>query len=315
MKVVGVDLGGTEIKIGLVDKENGIEKKISLPTEVSKGTEKVVQNISEGISSISKGVKIDGIGIGSPGSIDRDEGVVRFAPNFPEWKNFELSKAIGTIVNLPVFVENDANSFALGEWYFGHATGLTDFVCITLGTGIGGGVVSHGILITGKDGIGTELGHVIIEPDGPLCGCGNRGCAESIASASSVARTARELIKRFPESLVLKTAGGIENIQSKHVFAAAQQGDYMAQMIVEKAVDVLARLIGGCIHIFNPEKIIIGGGMSKAGDALILPLRKRVEAYIMVSFRNTYTIHASELVENAGILGAASSAIYALRGD
>lgn len=311
--VVGIDLGGTEIKAGLVDSEKGIIKKISHPTEVEKGNEKVIENITSIAQELMKDVEVRSIGIGSPGSIDRSKGVVRFSPNFPEWHDFELGEHIRRNTGVDVFVENDANAFALGEWYFGKAKGLTDFIALTLGTGIGSGVVCNGVFITGKDGLAPELGHMVVIPNGPQCGCGNRGCVEAVASAKSIAREAKKLLERYPDSLVLKLAGSKEKIESRHVFEAYKQCDPLARVVVNFAIDALAQAIGNYIHAFNPEKIIIGGGMSKAGDTLFVPLKETVKKFVMNSFAGTYTIEQSFLVEDAGILGAASAALYAGR--
>ncbi|GAB6188908.1 ROK family protein [Marinitoga arctica] len=311
MYLIGVDLGGTEIKTGLVSKDKGIINKVAIPTEAEMGETQVVENILKTINLVAENNlnRVEGIGIGSPGSVDRDHGVVRYAPNLP-FHNFELARFISEKLKIPTFVENDANSFALGEWYFGSAQGLKHFVALTLGTGIGGGVVSHGILITGKDGIGTELGHVIVEPDGPLCGCGSRGCIEAIASAKNTARWAKEFSVKIPNNKVAKLAGGIENIESKHVFMALEQNDMVAKMVVDKITDALAKAISNFVHIFNPEMVIIGGGMSKAGKLLLEPIKEKVDFYLMPSFRNSFKIMLSSLVEDAGILGASAAAMY-----
>ncbi|WGS63925.1 ROK family protein [Marinitoga aeolica] len=311
MYLIGVDLGGTEIKTGLVSKDKGIINKVAIPTEANLGAKKVTENIIKTIKLVAEDNlnRVEGIGIGSPGSIDRDHGIVRYAPNLP-FHNFELAHSISEELKIPTFVENDANAFALGEWYFGSAQGLKHFVALTLGTGIGGGVVSHGILITGKDGIGTELGHVIVDPDGPLCGCGSRGCIEAIASAKNTARWAKEFTVKIPDNKVVELAGSIDAIESKHVFMALEQGDFVAQMVVDKITDALAKAIANFVHIFNPEMIIIGGGMSKAGKFLINPIREKVNLYLMPSFRNSFKIMLSSLVEDAGILGASAAAMY-----
>lgn len=311
MYLIGVDLGGTEIKTGIVSKDKGIINKVSIPTEANLGAEKVAENIIKTIKIISEGKldRVEGIGIGSPGSIDRDHGIVRYAPNLP-FHNFELAKAISDELKIPTFVENDANAFALGEWYFGSAQGLKHFVALTLGTGIGGGVVSHGILITGKDGIGAELGHVIVDPDGPLCGCGSRGCIEAIASARNTARWAKEFSIKIPDNMIVKLAGSIDEIESKHVFMALEKNDFVAKMVVDKITDALAKAIANFAHIFNPEMVIVGGGMSKAGDALLKPIKEKVDLYLMPSFRNSFKIMQSSLVEDAGILGASAAAMY-----
>jgi glucokinase len=315
MLVVGVDLGGIEVKAGLVDSEKGIVKKYISKTEVSQGKEKVVKNICKAIEEVSKGYSFEAIGIGSPGSIDRDSGIIRFSPNFPEWNDFDLGKKISEVFNKKVYIENDANAFTLGEWYFDKAKGCQNFITLTLGTGVGSGVVSNGTFITGATGIGPELGHFPIVPDGRKCGCENNGCVESHCSSKSVANIAKEMICKYPESDILKLAGDIESIESLHVFKAAEKGDFLAKDIIERTTEVLARAIGGFIHVFNPELIVIGGGMSKAGDALFVPLRNKVLKYVMPSFRNTYKIEQSTLVENAGILGAASAAFFGMKGE
>lgn len=307
MLVVGVDLGGTFFKVGLVDVETGeILAKVQRETLVHEGGRSVVQRLALAIREIVDGSKVEGVGVGSPGSIDHDTGVVRFSPNFPDWNDFPLGELLSRETGLRVLVENDANAFVLGEKWFGAGKGYEHIVALTLGTGVGGGVVSHGVLITGKGGIGAELGHVVIEPNGPLCGCGNYGCLEALASATAVRRMALEGQRKFPESLVFKSP----DITAKTVFDAARAGDMLAQMIVERVVNALAIGVSNFIHIFNPEIVVVGGGVSRAGDVLFEPLRAKVEHLVMPSFRNTYRIVQSPLVEEAGILGAASIVLH-----
>ncbi|BBE31198.1 glucokinase [Tepiditoga spiralis] len=309
MRIAGIDLGGTEIKAGLVN-ESGILKKVSTSTEVEKGSEKIVENIVKTIKML--GEKVEAIGIGSPGSIDRKNGIVRYSPNFPQWHDFELGKKVYELTGKKVFIENDANAFTLGEWYYGNAKGCNDFICLTFGTGVGSGVVINKKMLFGKDGIGAELGHIIVSSDGPMCGCGNRGCLESYASAKSVARMAKELVLKHNNSSLLNRVKDINEIESKHVFEEAKNGDFISKYVVEKITDLIAKAISGYIHIFNPEKIILGGGMSKAGNELLNPIIEKTDMYVMKSFKNTYKIELSNLVEDAGILGAASCAIYGM---
>jgi glucokinase len=303
MNIVGVDLGGTYVKIGLVDSKNGkILKKSSIETKVELGGEEVVKRIANAIVELTEGTDYHAVGIGSPGSIDKENGIVRFSPNFPDWHNFPLGSLLSELLGKNVYVENDANSFALGEKWFGAGIGKNHIVALTLGTGVGGGVISHGTLITGSTGIGAELGHVIINPNGPLCGCGNYGCLESYASATAIVRMATERKKKFPDSIIFKN----EKVTAKAVFDAARDGDRLALMLRDEVVEALAIGITGFVHIFNPEVVIIGGGVSRAGDILFEPLRKRVNELVMPTFKDTFEIIQSPLVENAGILGAAS---------
>jgi len=302
VKIIGVDLGGTFVKIGLVDSSTGeILKKSEIETKVELGGDVVVKRIAEAISNLA-GDQYEAVGIGSPGSIDKNNGIVRFSPNFSDWNNFPLGPKLSKILNKKVYVENDANSFALGEKWFGAGRGKEHIIALTLGTGVGGGIISHDFLVTGSNGIGGELGHVIINPQGPLCGCGNYGCLEAYASATAIVRMAKERRKKFPSSLIFKN----EEITAKAVFDAAKQNDRLALMIRDDVVEALAVAITGFIHTFNPEVIIIGGGVSKAGDILFEPLKRRTNELVMPSFKNTYEILQSPLVENAGILGAAS---------
>ncbi len=303
MYVVGIDLGGTFFKVGLVEVESGkILKKMEQETKVHEGREKVIERMAQAVNEITQGVEYLGVGIGSPGSIDHDKGIVRFSPNFPDWIDFELGGMLSNKLGKPVYVENDANAFVLGEKWFGAGKGYNHIVALTLGTGVGGGVISHGMLITGHNGIGTELGHVIIEPNGPQCGCGNYGCLEALASATAIRRMALEGQKKFPESVIFKS----EKVDAKAVFDAAREGDLLGRLIVDRVVNALAIGISNFIHIFNPEVIVIGGGVSRAGDILFKPLREKVEHLVMPSFKGTYKILQSPLVEEAGILGAAS---------
>ncbi|ODN31033.1 ROK family protein [Fervidobacterium thailandense] len=306
MYIVGVDLGGTFFKVGLVEAESGrILRKVERETLVAEGGERVVSRMAEAILEIAQGYDVQGVGVGSPGSIDHDSGIVRFSPNFPDWNDFPLGPMLGKFTGLKVYVENDANAFVLGEKWFGAGKGYEHIVALTLGTGVGGGVISHGVLITGKNGIGAELGHVIIEPNGPLCGCGNYGCLEALASATAIKRMALEGQKKFPESLIFKKS----SVDAKAVFDSAREGDALALNIVERVVNALAVGVSNFIHVFNPEIVVIGGGVSRAGDILFKPLREKVEHLVMPSFKGTYQIVQSPLVEEAGILGAASVAL------
>lgn len=310
MHVVGIDLGGTFFKVGLVEVETGkIKNKIEQETNVQEGREKVIERMAKAVLDITKGSEYLGVGIGSPGSIDHDKGIVRFSPNFPDWVDFELGEMLSSKLGKPVYVENDANAFVLGEKWFGAAKGHSHIVALTLGTGVGGGVISHGMLITGHNGIGTELGHVIIEPKGPQCGCGNYGCLESLASATAIRRMAIEGQKKFPESIIFKS----EKIDAKAVFDAAKQGDLLGKSIIEIVINALAIGISNFIHIFNPEVVVIGGGVSRAGEILFNPLREKVEHLVMPSFKGTYEIVQSPLFEEAGILGAASVILQNLK--
>ncbi|OAA30834.1 glucokinase [Kosmotoga arenicorallina S304] len=311
--VVGIDLGGTETKIGIIDHDGHIVEKAIIPTQVSKGSNDVIRRIAQKVNELvdEKGMRNDilGIGVGSPGSIDREKGVVIFSPNFQDWKNVPLAEKLEELTGFKAYIENDANAFALGEWAFGKFKGAPNIVALTLGTGVGGGVISRGELITGSKGFGGELGHVIIEPDGPLCGCGSHGCLEALASATSIVRLVIEYRKRYPRSSVFAN----EEITAKAVFDSAKSGDELAELVVERATRALAVGIAGFVHIFNPNVVIIGGGVSRAGNYLLEKIEKKIKSYVMESFWDTFEIALSELVEDAGIKGAASIVYFRLR--
>ena len=305
MKIVGVDLGGTTFTVGLVDESGKIIKKISQKTQIEEGKDKVIERIAKAVNDVST-TDVKYVGIGSPGSIDRDKGIVRFSPNFPDWWDVPLAEEIKKRTGKKVFLENDANSFVLGEKWFGAGKCYDHIVALTLGTGIGGGVITHGKLLTGSTGIGAELGHIIIEPNGPICGCGVRGCLEAVASGTAIKKFVMESYKKFPDSKIFAIAGGPDKVTPKDVFEAIPLGDRLAILVRDKIVDALARAIASYVHIFNPQVIIIGGGISKAGDILFDPLNEKVKDYVMPSFFGTFKIVRSKLLDDAGILGAVS---------
>ncbi len=302
MKIVGVDFGGTTFTVGLVDVENGeVLKEEQHETKAWEGFENITYRVAKVINSIKEDAKA--VGIGSPGSIL--DGVVKFSPNLPDWMDVPLADRIKDLTNLPTFVENDANAFVLGEKWFGAGKGYNHIVALTLGTGVGGGVITHGLLLKGYLGIGAELGHVIVEPNGPKCGCGNYGCLEAIASATAIVRMAKEMRKDFSNSEIFKS----DKISAKTIMDAARNGDKLGIIIRDKMVDALGRAIAGFAHIFNPQIVIIGGGVSKAGDVILKPLREKVEGYLMPSFIGTFEVVISPLLDKAGVLGAASVAL------
>ncbi len=308
MKVLGIDLGGTKIAMGIVDENGNITKRKIIDTKTEEGFNAVVERIAESANSIMKGEKVEMIGIGSPGSIDHEKGVVRFSPNFPGWIDVPLGPAISSKTGLKVVVENDANAFAVGEKWFGVAKGYTNVLGITLGTGVGGGIICDNRVFRGSTGIGAELGHVIVEPNGYLCGCGNHGCLETIASATGISRLAREWKERYPDT-------SIKEFSAKEVLDAAKRGDPLGMKVFERVTEALGIAIGSFVHIFNPQVIVIGGGVSRAGTFLLEGIEKKTHENVMKSFWGTYKIILSNLVDDAGIYGAASMCFEELGND
>ena len=300
MKVLGIDLGGTNVALGIVNENGEIILKKSIETRVQDGFESVVKRISKAsLELINSTGGVDRIGIGSPGSIEHSKGVVRFSPNFPGWIEVPLGEEIEKRVGVKISLENDANAFVMGEKWFGKGKGYTDIIGITLGTGVGGGVISNGRLLRGSTGIGAELGHIVVEPNGYLCGCGNHGCLETVASATGISRLAKEWKERYPQN-------SLKDFSAKSVMDAARNQDPLGLKVLERVSTALGITIGNLIHIFNPQIIVIGGGVSRAGDVLLSAVKKRTRENVMRSFWGTYEIVLSDLVDDAGIYGAAS---------
>lgn len=308
-KIVGIDLGGTMVKIGIVNSNGEIVKKDEIATKLELGFQKVVERICEKIKEMVELKDVKAVGIGSPGSIDHDKGIIKFSPNFPGWNNVPLKDEVEKYLNVPVFIENDANSAALGEKWFGEGKNKDHIVVLTLGTGIGGGVITHGKLLTGGNGIGAELGHMIVDPHGPVCGCGNYGCLEAMASATALIRYANEGRKRFPESMIFEFERKREVLGAREIFDAYRSNDKLAIRIFDTFVEAMSVGITSIIHIFNPQMVILGGGMSKSADLFIPKITEKVNMRVIPSFMGTFKIVGSKLGNDAGILGAAAIAL------
>lgn len=308
-KIVGIDLGGTMVKIGIVNSNGEILRKDEIETRLELGFQKVVERICNKIKEIVDLKDVKAVGIGSPGSIDHDKGIIKFSPNFPGWNNVPLKDEIEKHLNVPVFIENDANSAALGEKWFGEGKNKDHIVVLTLGTGIGGGVITHGKLLTGSDGIGAELGHMIVDPHGPICGCGNYGCLEAMASATALIRYANESRKRFPGSKIFELESQRNVLGAREIFDAYRANDKLAIRIFDTFVDAMSVGITSIIHIFNPQVVILGGGMSRSADLFIPKIREKVSMRVIPSFMGTFEIVGSRLGNDAGILGAAAIAL------
>lgn len=305
---IGVDLGGSSIKAALVTFSGEILAKGSTKTRVSEGCEKVAQRISQLILELAGSETQLAVGIGSPGSVDKKKGIVRFSPNFPDWNNFALKARIEDATGFHTYLENDAKAAALGEKWFGLAKGMDHFIVLTLGTGVGGGIISHGQCITGADGMGGELGHVIVEPDGALCGCGSKGCLETVASNTGMQRAALEWKRRYPTSLIFELSGDSQ-LGAREIFMAYAQGDRLAHLIVRRFCAGLGRAIGSFVNTFNPRLIILSGGISQAAPHFLEEVTQVANEHVFLSLMHSFDIVPSQLRENAAIFGAASVAL------
>ena len=307
---VGIDLGGTFIKGGIVDDLGRILASDKVPTGSAGGAEVVAENIAALVKSLIASLNLSasdmvGVGIGVPGMINSRAGVVTYSNNLA-WENFPISKRVEELTGLPVKIANDANVAALGEVKFGGGKNLENAIMITLGTGVGSGLVLDGRLYEGNEGAGAELGHSIIIQGGELCTCGRRGCLEAYASATALIRDTKKAMEKHPESLMWKTAKTLDEVDGATAFKN-KENDPVAAEVVNNYIEYLAAGITNFANIFRPDAILLGGGVSAEGDELIIPLSKSVNAQIFAGDRGPkVAIKIAELGNKAGLLGAAA---------
>jgi glucokinase len=308
--VIGVDIGGTGTKYGIVDKDGNVLHSSSMPTnthaQVTSFIDELHERLSELIEKVGGVGRIKGIGVGAPnGNIYT--GTIEYAPNLP-WKGIiPFAKMLQDKFKLPVKLTNDANAAAVGEMMYGAAKGMKDFIMITLGTGVGSGIVANGQLIYGHDGFAGELGHTIIIPDGRFHpGTGKKGSLESYASATGVAQSAVEILTTTDRPSILRSIP-VEKITSKDVFEAAQKEDAVAKEVFEFTGKILGMSLANFVMFSSPEAIILFGGLTKAGDLILKPTRTHMEANVIEIFQNKVKILFSHLKESdAAILGASA---------
>lgn len=309
--VVGIDIGGTNTVIGIVDARGHVVAADSVKTRKHVDFDDYIESLHEGLSRLIKANdaedKIQGIGIGAPNA-NYYTGEILNPPNLP-WGPViplaeKVSKAFGGI---PVAITNDANAAALGEMTYGAARGMKDFIMITLGTGVGSGIVINGQLVYGADGFAGELGHLIMKRNnGRICGCGRTGCLEAYCSATGVARTAREFLEVRTEPSLLRNID-IEDITSKDVYDAAMAGDKLAKEIFVYTGNILGEAFADMVAFSSPQAIILFGGLAKSGDLLLKPLQESFEKNVFPIFRGKVKILISELKESdAAVLGASA---------
>lgn len=311
MYYIGIDLGGTNIAVGLVDEEGKIIHKDSVPTlnereypEIIKDMAMLSLKVIEDSGVSLKDVK--SIGIGSPGTPNTEEGILVYANNL-KFRNVPMRAEMQKYIDLPVYLDNDANVAALAESVAGACKGAKHSVTITLGTGVGTGVVIDGKVYSGFNNAAAEMGHMVIVVDGEQCTCGRKGCWEAYASATALIRQTKKAAVANPDSLINKLVeGDLSRINAKVPFDAARQGDRVGLQIVEEYMKYLAEGLANVINIFQPEIIAIGGGISKEGEYLLAPLRKLVSEriYTLEGVPQTRIV-AAQLGNDAGIVGAA----------
>jgi glucokinase len=313
--IVGVDLGGTQIRAALADGEGRILRRTSCLTLAEEGVEPVMGRIKGAIYEVMGATErgqVQGIGIVAPGPLDPWKGVIMKAPNLPGWRNVPLKNLMEEEFDLPVFVGNDANLAALAEQRFGAGLGIADLIYITVSTGIGGGIIAGNRLLLGAQGFAGEVGHQTIEAHGPRCNCGNIGCLEALAAGPAIAGRARELIRNGAETAITDLVGDdLDQITAKLVNQAAQAGDPVAIELFRRAGFYIGIGIVNLLHLFNPSLIVIGGSVAKAGDLLFEPIRATVHQRAMASYywENTPIVPAT-LGDDVGLLGAVALVLF-----
>ncbi len=307
---IGIDLGGTNIKAGVVTENFEIIAKATTKTLCPRPAEEICADMAKvSIEAAEKaGISIDDvewIGIGTPGIADNINGTIPYSNNL-DFHDVPVRKYIRQKINKPVYVANDANAAAYGEFVAGAAKGAKDAVCITLGTGVGAGVIVDGKILTGANLAGAEIGHMVIEVDGPQCTCGRKGCFEVFSSATGLIRMTKEAMAETPDSIMHKMAEEDGKVSARLAFNAMRAGDSAAKAVVDKYIKYLAAGITNTINIFQPDVLCIGGGVCNEGDPLMVPMRELVkkEVYTRMLDKNT-RIEIASLGNDAGIIGAA----------
>jgi glucokinase len=307
--VVGMDIGGTNTVFGIVDSRGNVLASDSVKTqeytEIDDYVEAVCKKLLPLVQKFGGVENIKGMGVGAPNG-NYYNGTIEYAPNLP-WKGIiPLAAKFEESLGIPTALTNDANAAAIGEMTYGAARGLRDFIMITLGTGVGSGIVINGQLVYGHDGFAGELGHVIAERDGRVCGCGRKGCLEAYCSATGVARTAREFLVARSEPSLLRNIPA-ENIQSKDVYDAAVKGDKLAKDIFDYTGMILGRAFADFIAFSSPEAIILFGGLAKSGDYIMEPIKKALDENVLPIFKGKTKLLMSQLKDaDAAVLGASA---------
>ena len=320
MNIIGIDLGGTKILGVRADEQGNIAAQIKRPTGAAEGRDAVVDRMADIIRELMPPEGVAAIGLGVPGPINPMKGEVYDPPNLPGWTTVPLVRMLQERLDLPretpIVLGNDANAAALAEFKFGAGAEkrlgkpIRHLVYLTISTGVGGGVVIDGRLLIGSTGAAGELGHIVIDLHGPRCNCGNIGCLEAMASGTALAREGAVVLAARRETKIAELAGGRpEKVTAQMVVEAARAGDPVALDLMAREGELVGVGVVSCIHIFNPELVVLGGGVSNAGDLLFNPVKATVEARIMRGFKGTFDIVPAALGGEVGALGAVAVAL------
>jgi len=306
---IGVDVGGTTTKGGIVSSSGEVMTRVDIPTEVEAGTKSVISVVEELTQRIpDTGSDVAAIGIGAAGFVEHGAGRITFSPNI-SYGDAQLKSAVESRVDLPVTVDNDANAAAWGEYTFGAARGAKHLALLTLGTGIGSGFVVDGRVLRGFTGAGAEFGHTVIDPTGPPCQCGLRGCVEQLCSGQAVAREGRAAAERDRQSSILTFAGSLDAITAEHVGRAARQFDESAREVLRNAGTMLGIALANLINVFDPEVVVLAGGVIRSGEPMLGSARDELNKRLTAQRRRPTRLDVTVLGKDIGILGAAALAL------
>ncbi len=309
--VVGVDMGGTKILAAVINARGEIVQQAKTATKPKKGPDAVIERIARCIREAIDGAELNpsqirAIGIGSPGPLDPDTGIIIFAPNLG-WSNVPLKAKLEANLSIPTFVDNDVNVGTLGEYAFGAGQGVKSLVGIFVGTGIGGGIILDGKLYHGANKTAGEVGHMIVKANGPRCGCGNFGCLEAVASRTAITRELQKaILKKGKKSILTKLNGGkLDLIRSQAIAKAVKRGDKPTIKVMQRAGKYLGISVASIVHFLNPEMIVLGGGVIEAmGESLLDSIRQAAAKYALPTTMDGVQIVEATLGDNAGVIGA-----------
>ena len=314
--IVGIDLGGTKIGTGVVGPDGAVLSSDYRPTAAGEGPDAVIARMVSGVGRALEAAgmtahDVAGIGIGAPGPLDIPRGLLTEPPNLPGWHDVPLRQIIAERTGLATYLENDANAAAIGEYLYGGGRGTRNMVYVTVSTGIGGGLILDGQIYHGTSGGAGEIGHMTILARGPHCGCGNRGCLEALASGTALAREGQERVDRGVPTRIAELAQGA--VSARHVVQAMREGDPYAADIVREAMGYLGIGMANVVNLFNPERIVIGGGLTALGQDLLAPVRRAIPLHAFSSAAAQVTVCLAALGASVGIVGAGGAAVMAAR--
>jgi glucokinase len=315
LSAIGIDIGGTNVKLGLVDETGRVLLRSAFLTGSAAHRKHFLEILSLHVRELilvahKEKLKLAGVGVGAPGPIDVEKGFVYFFPNIPGWRNTPLKSILEKRLKQPVFVDNDANVMALAEFRFGAGRGCNHMIALTLGTGVGGGMVIDGKLFHGPHYSAAEIGHLVIQENGPLCACGNHGCIEAYVGNGYFVRETHRLLKAQPKSLLKRWVEKEHRVLTSELVAeAARRGDVLSKNMWKKSGEHLGTALTGLVNILNPERIIIGGGLAQAGSLLFKPLKATLKKKAFPIAARSVRVLPAVLGVDAGLIGAAALAL------